>query len=194
MVSNFLAKKTQVSKFYWNFQDNNMVVQTQRDTLTQRLSSNRDYAKVPRSTDTQSWPIQALVTAAIQTETVYLEELLALSSHRLITVVQLSSFLPIYVKQAWIRQIRTIDLSCWQVSLGILAELYFDHRCAQTDYHPGHTIFDVPINHTQKFTSEMTDMQCELNTIEVILKQAEVSARKASMIHRTSRRTIASHS
>lgn len=176
MVSNFLNKNTQRSKTYWHLQQSGTALQTTWVNSTQPLqatSPKRDHGKVARSTDVRSSLFQTLSTTP---DTPSLGELIALSCHRLVSYIQLSSFLPLYVKQAWIRQIRVIDLQRWQAGLAILEELSFDHRCAQTDYRPGHDIFDYNSSQNQDFNAEMTCIEHELNTIEMILNYAEDSA------------------
>ncbi|WP_299487783.1 hypothetical protein [Acaryochloris sp. IP29b_bin.137] len=175
MVSNFLDKGTQGSKSDWNPHKRDEAIQATWANSTPSLyaiSLNRDHAKVTCSTDAQTSLFQAVETSATLPS---LGELIALSCHRLISYIQLSRFLPIYVKQAWIRQIRVLDLQRWQASLTILEELYFDHRCAQEDYRPGHDIFDAQTNLHQDFNTEMSCIEHELNTIQMILKYAEVS-------------------
>lgn len=182
MASNFLDQWAQASKSDWNPQRSDVAVQSQWTTSTQTLYStslNRDHVKIARSADARSSLLRNLATTNPPTDTPSLSELLALSSHRLITVVQLSQFLPTYVKQAWIREIRAIGLKRWQASLAILEELYFDHRCAQADYHPGRDPFDDTISKNQAFNAEMACVHHELNTIEMILKYAEAFAQGA---------------
>lgn len=177
MVSNFLEQGTQESKSYWNPHRGEVRLQDQWTLSTQTLFSalqNRDHANIARSVDPRTSLLKAL--AKTKTDTPSLSELLALSSHRLISVVQLSCFLPIYVKQSWIRQIRVIGLKRWQASLAILEELRFDQSCAQEDYRPGHDIFDTNTRQDQDFNAEMTCIEHEFNTIEMILKYVEASS------------------
>ena len=179
MVSKFLDQCPHSSQPYWNSQNRDVAVPETWTISTQKLCSitlNRDHDKLARSADVCSAALRTLATTALS-DTPSLSELLALSSLRLVTVVQLSRFLPIYVKQAWIRQIRIIDLQRWQASLSVLEELYYDLRCAQEDYHPGHDRFEVTISHHQDFKAEMTCIRNELNTIEMILKYIEASAK-----------------
>lgn len=169
MVSNFLNTKIQGAKPYWNLQQSDEALRTKWTHSTQALhstSQNRDHVKIARSDN---------VRLSTTPDTPSLRELIALSCHRVVSYIQLSRFLPIYVKQAWIRQIRVIDLDRWQAGLAILEELYFDHRCAQTDYRPGHDIFDYNTSENQDFNAEMTCIEHELNTVEMILKYAEAS-------------------
>lgn len=175
MVSNFLDKAAQGSKSDWNPQQRDEAIQATWANSAPSLyaiSLNRDHAKVTRPADSRTSLFKAVGTSA---DTPSLGELIALSCHRLISYIQLSRFLPIYVKQAWIRQIRMLDLQRWQASLTILEELYFDHRCAQEDYHPGHDIFDANASVNRDFSVEMACIEHELNTIEMVLKYAEVS-------------------
>ncbi|ABW27793.1 hypothetical protein [Acaryochloris marina] len=174
MVSNFLNKNTHASKIAWQLQQSGEALRSTWVNSAQPVpaaSPNRNQAKV--APDVRSSLFQTLSTPADMPS---LGELIALSCHRLVSYIQLSRFLPIYVKQAWIRQIRVIDLHRWQAGLAIVEELYFDHRCAQTDYRPGHDIFGDNLNQDQDFNAEMTCIEHELNTIEMILKYAEASA------------------
>ncbi len=178
MVSNFLDQWTHPSKPNWNSQNSDVALQAKWALFPQILCSislNRDQAKLARSTDTCPSALRPLAPTA-PSNTPSLSELLALSSHRLITVVQLSRFLPIYVKKAWIRQIRVLDLKRWSASLSILEELYYDHRCAQEDYHPGRDRFEVTVSQHPAFEAEMACIRNELNTIDMILKYVEASA------------------
>ena len=180
MVSNFLNKNTQRSKTYWHLQQNGTALKSTWVNSTQTLqtaSPKHDHVKAARSTDVRSSLFQPLSTPS---DTPALGELIALSCHRLVSYIQLSRFLPLYVKQAWIRQIRVIDLQRWQVGLDIVEELYFDHRCAQADYRPGHDIFGDNLSQDQDFNAEMTCIEHELNTIEMILKYAEASTEDIS--------------
>ncbi|WP_299403395.1 hypothetical protein [Acaryochloris sp. IP29b_bin.148] len=176
MARNFINQWAQAFKSDWNPQQSDVAVQSKWTRSTQTVyatSLNRDHTKIVRSADSRSPAAQE------PNDTPSLSELLALSSHRLITVVQLSPFLPIYVKQAWIRQIRVMGLKRWQTSLAILEELYFDHRCAQTDYQPGRDPFDATVSNHQAFNAEMACIEYELNTMEMILKYAEACAQEA---------------
>lgn len=176
MVSNFLDKAAQGSKSDWNPQQSDEAIQATWANSAPSLfaiSLNRDHVKVTRSADVRTSLFKAVGTSAT---TPSLDELIALSCHRLTSYIQLSRFLPTYVKQAWIRQIRVLDLHRWQTSLTILEELYFDHRCAQEDYRPGHDIFESKTSLNQDFSAEMACIEHELNTLEMILKYAEASA------------------
>lgn len=182
MVSKFLDQWTHQSQPYWNSQNSDVAVPETWALSPQILCSvslNRDHAKLVRSADICSSDLKPLASTA-PTDTPSLSELLALSSHRLVTIVQLSRFLPIYVKQAWIRQIRVIDLKRWQASLRVLEELYYDLRCAQEDYHPGRDRFEMTVSQYQEFKAEMTCIRNELNTIEIILKYVAASAKNSS--------------
>lgn len=180
MVSNFLNKNTRNSKTYGQLQQGGEALKSTWVNSTQTLqatSPKYNHVKAARPTDVRSSLFQTLNTTS---ETPSLGELIALSCHRLVSYIQLSCFLPIYVKQAWIRQIRVIDLQRWQAGLDIVEELYFDHRCAQTDYRPGHDIFGDNLSQDQDFNAEMTCIEHELNTIEMILKYAEASTEDIS--------------
>jgi len=175
MVSNFLNKTIQDSKTDWNLQRSAAAFQTPWSNSTQVLNStsqNRDHDKSARTAKSRHSLFQTVSTAP---QTSSLGELIALSCHRLVSYIQLSRFLPIYVKQAWIRQINIIHLDHWQNGLTIVEELYFEHRCAQADYRPGHDIFDYNTSQHQDFNAEMTYIEHELNTIEMILKYAEAT-------------------
>jgi hypothetical protein len=181
MADNFLGKSFPQGKSDWNLLAYNTAVPQKLVKPTQGLYAtclNRDHAKRVWSVD-ESFPwLEDLTSAGSAVDRANistLSELLAVAVHRLITVVQFSSFLPTYVKQAWTCQIKALTIEHWQASLAILEELYFDHRCAQQDYHPGYDGLQATVSQNQEFTAEMVFIEQELNTIAMILQYAEIS-------------------
>ena len=180
-MSNTFGKRTQDSNMIWNPQPADVVVQEKWTLLAQALcfeAPNHDYGKNKRSAAARSSLVGIQATTR-KNNLPSFSELLALSSHRLISLVQLSRFLPIYVKQAWIRQIRAFDLKRWQASLDIFDELSFDQRCAEEDYQPGRNTGEGTFSQHQAFNAEMICFRHELNTIKIILQYVVASAREA---------------
>jgi hypothetical protein len=181
MADNFLGKSFSHGKSDWNLLTCNTAVSQKLAKPTQRLYAtclNRDHVKGVWSAD-ESCPwledLKSAGSAANNANVSTLPEFLAVAVYRFITVVQFSAFLPTYVKQAWTRQIKVLTVEDWQASLALLEELYFDHRCAQQDYHPGHDGLQATVSQNQEFTAEMVFIEQELNTIAMILQYAELA-------------------
>lgn len=101
------------------------------------------------------------------------EEQFAEHSTLLITALQVSSFLPTYLTQQWIRKIKEINI--YQPSKGLVI---FDELCAGywrgvEEYKPRRDIFDLAVAKTMEFDSEMHDIKQELDWLEAILKHVE---------------------